>query len=143
MLPIKKIYIDTRHSTADSKSTSDFKISLPNNITLPSNTAFYITDITVPVNWYPVEAGRNDTIYFRINSTNYAPSKCTLPEGNYSTITLGLLCVKLSIITIHSPALLEQRQQDLFQLLTWPITLSYYPMLMTPSKYLQMSRLLH
>jgi hypothetical protein len=67
MLPIKKIYIDTRPSTADSKSTSDFKISLPNNITLPSNTAFYITDITVPVVWYTVEAGRNDTIYFRIN----------------------------------------------------------------------------
>ena len=94
MLPIKKIYIDTRHRTADSKSTSDFKISLPNNITLPSNTAFYITDITVPVSWYTVEAGRNDTIYFRINSTNYAPSKCTLPEGNYSTITLGAAMCK-------------------------------------------------
>ena len=94
MLPIKKIYIDTRLSTADSKSTADFKISLPNNITLPSNTAFYITDITVPVSWYTVEAGRNDTIYFRINSTNYAPSKCTLPEGNYSTITLGAAMCK-------------------------------------------------
>ena len=89
MLPIKKIYIDTRLTTADSKSTSDFKISLPNNITLPTNTAFYITDITVPVSWYTIEAGRNDTIYFRINGANYAPSKCTLFEGNYSTITLG------------------------------------------------------
>ena len=94
MLTIKKIYIDTRHSTADSKSTSDFKISLPNNITLPSNTAFYITDITVPVSWYTVEAGRNDTIYFRMNGTNYAPSKCTLPEGNYSLITLGAALCK-------------------------------------------------
>ena len=64
MLHIKKIYIDTRHSTADSKSTSDFKISLPNNIALPSNTAFYITDITVTVSWYTVEAGRNDAVYF-------------------------------------------------------------------------------
>ena len=143
MIPIKKIYIDTRHSTADSKSTSDFKISLPNNITLPSNTAFYITDITVPVSWYTVEAGRNDTIYFRINSSSYAPSKCTLPEGNYSTITLGLLCVKLCMTIIHSPALLEQCQQDLFQLLTWPITPSYHPMLMKPSNFFQMSRLLH
>ena len=93
MLPIKKLYIDTRHTTADSKSTSDFKVSLRNNITLPSNTAFYITDITVPVSWYTVEAGRNDTIYFRINGTDYAPSKCTLPEGSYSTITLeAALC---------------------------------------------------
>ena len=89
-----KIYIDTRHSTADSNSTSDFKISMPNNITLPYNTAFYITDTTVPVSWYTVEAGRNDTIYFRINSTSYAPSKCTLPEGNCRQLHLGLLCVK-------------------------------------------------
>ena len=94
MLPIKKIYIDNRHSTADSTSTSDFKISLPNNITLPSNTAFYITDITGPVSWYTVEAGRNDTIYFSINGTNYAPSRCTLPEGNYSTISLGAALCK-------------------------------------------------
>ena len=93
MLPINKLYIDTRHSTADSKSTSYFKISLPNNITLTSNTACYITDISVPVSWSAVEAGRNDTIYFIINGTNYAPSKCTLPEGNYITITLvAALC---------------------------------------------------
>ena len=66
MLPIKNIYIDTRHYTVDSKSTSDFKVSLRSNITLPSNTAFYITDITVSVSWYTVEAGRNDIFYFRI-----------------------------------------------------------------------------
>ena len=89
MLPIKKIYIDTRHSTADSKSTSDFNISLPNNITLPSNTAFYIIDITFPESWYTVEAGSNDTIYFRINEDNYACSQSTIPEGNYSTSTLA------------------------------------------------------
>ena len=58
MLPIKKIYIDTRHSTAESKSTSDFKVMLPSNITLPSNTAFYIIDFTVPVSWYTVEANK-------------------------------------------------------------------------------------
>ena len=67
---------------------------MPNNTTLPTNTAFYITDTTVPVSWYTVEAGRNDTIYFRTNGTNYAPSKCTLPEGNYSTITLGAALCK-------------------------------------------------
>ena len=100
MLPIKKIYIGTRHSTADSKSTSDFKIRLPNNITLPSNTAFYITDITVPVNWCTVEAGRNDTIYFRI--TNFPPSQTALPEGNHSTTSLGqALC---NVMNAHYPS---------------------------------------
>ena len=65
MLPIKKIYIDTRHTTADPKSTSDFKIYLPNNTTLPSKAAFYITDFTVPVRWYTVEANKNGTKYFQ------------------------------------------------------------------------------
>ena len=58
MLPSKKIWIYTRHMTDDSKSTSECKIILPINITLPTNTAFYITDITVPVSWYTVEAGK-------------------------------------------------------------------------------------
>ena len=58
ILPINKIYIDTRHSTADSKSTSDCK-QIPSNKTLPYNTAFYITDITVPVSGYTVEAYKN------------------------------------------------------------------------------------
>ena len=35
---------------------------LAGNKTLPYITAFNITDIAVPVNWYTVEAGRNDTI---------------------------------------------------------------------------------
>ena len=56
MLPIKK-YEETRHKTSDPKSTPDFKHNLPNNITLPYNTAFYITDIRIPVSWYTVEAG--------------------------------------------------------------------------------------
>ena len=55
MPPVNQIYIDTRHRTAESKSTSDFKINLPSNITLPSSTAFYIIDITAPVSWYTVE----------------------------------------------------------------------------------------
>ena len=94
MLPIKKLYIDTRHTTADSKSTSDFKVSLRSNITLPSNTAFYITDITVSVSWYTVQAGRNDIIFFRINGTGYAVAQCTMPAGNYNTTTLGAALCK-------------------------------------------------
>ena len=58
------------------------KLNLPSNKSLPYNTAFYITDSTVPVSWYTVEAGSKDTIYFRINGANYAPSLCGLPEGN-------------------------------------------------------------
>ena len=89
MLPIKKIYIDSLHSAKVSTCSSDFKIELPINLTLPHNTAFYITDITIPVSWYTIESGRNNIIYFRINGAAYSASKATIPEGNYSTITLA------------------------------------------------------
>ena len=70
MLPVKKIYIDTRHSTADSSSISDFKKNLPRDTTLPSNAASSITDLTVRVRWYTVEANKCRTIDFRINGTD-------------------------------------------------------------------------
>ena len=43
MLPIKKIYIDSRHKSNDSVYNTDFKIDLPVNISLPENTAFLQT----------------------------------------------------------------------------------------------------
>ena len=52
------MYIDTRHKTDDAKSTSYININLPSNKTLPSNAAFYITDITAPMRWYAVEADK-------------------------------------------------------------------------------------
>ena len=62
MLPLKKICNDSRHITKDSESSSNFKIDLPINLTRPPNTACYITDITIPVNWYTVQAGTCNTI---------------------------------------------------------------------------------
>ena len=41
MLPIKKIYIDSRNRTPDSIDSSNFKIELPYSITLPDNTFFF------------------------------------------------------------------------------------------------------
>ena len=53
------------------------------------------------MSWYTVEAGHNDTIYFRINGTAYAPSQTALPEGNYSTTSLGqALC---DVMNAHYP----------------------------------------
>ena len=40
MLPLKKIYIDSRDRTVDSKSASNFKIELPNTVQMPDNTVF-------------------------------------------------------------------------------------------------------
>ena len=40
MLPIKKLYIDTRFKSKYSASHSDFKIDLPIALTMPEDTVF-------------------------------------------------------------------------------------------------------
>jgi hypothetical protein len=87
MLPIKKIYIDSRFKSSDSASDSDFKIDLPTTLLTPEDTGFYIDDVCIPHTWYPVEAGRNNTLVFKANGVNRV---ATVAAGNYSVLNLGL-----------------------------------------------------
>ena len=64
MLPVKKIYIDSRHSTSDTQNSSNFKIELDRSYKLPNDTVFFITDVCIPHSWMTVETGSNDNIYF-------------------------------------------------------------------------------
>ena len=41
MLPVKKIYVDTKYRTANSVSSSNFKYELPYCVTLPEHTAIH------------------------------------------------------------------------------------------------------
>ena len=92
MLPIKKIYIDTRFMSSDSESSSNFKVDLPTTVTLPEDTVFYIDDICIPHSWYTIDEERNNKFDFKIGSTSYVK---TIPSGNYSTITLNAILVAL------------------------------------------------
>ena len=92
MLPIKKIYIDTRFMSSDSESSSNFKVDLPTTVTLPEDTVFYIDDICIPHSWYIIDEERNNKFYFKIGSTSYVK---TVPSGNYSTITFNAILVAL------------------------------------------------
>ena len=92
MLPIKKIYIDTRFMSSDSESSSNFKVDLPTTVTLPEDTVFYIDDICIPHSWYTIDEERNNKFYFKIGSTSYVK---TVPSGNYSTIPLNAILVAL------------------------------------------------
>jgi hypothetical protein len=86
MLPIKKIYIDSRYKTPDSVSHSDFYIDLPNTYLMPEDTGFYIDDICIPHSWYPVENNVNNWVFFLYGGANRA---CSVPEGNYSAKDLN------------------------------------------------------
>ena len=71
MLEFKKVYIDTRFKTIDSKSNSEFRFELPDDVSLGPNTRCYVDDITIPVTWYSIETNINDKLYFRLlNSSN-------------------------------------------------------------------------
>ena len=86
MLPIKKIYVDSRYKSGDSASDSNFYIDLPINLLMPDNTGFYIDDVAIPVSWYTLEAGRNNELFVFVNGVTHALS---IPTGNYSLVTLN------------------------------------------------------
>jgi len=64
-IPIKKIYIDSRFTSSDSKSHTDFSYDLGTTFSMPNNNSFYMDDVNIPNSWYSVEENRNNRMYFR------------------------------------------------------------------------------
>ena len=98
MLPYSKIYIDTKYRTADSVSSSDFKIELPETLTLPPNTKAYLTDSTMVNTITTIIKDYNDKIYgcksfINIPADPYQKHfsfwRFTIQEGNYTAQSLG------------------------------------------------------
>jgi len=88
MLPIKKIYIDSKFKTSDSTNNAKFKIELPSSLTLPNNTVFYIDDVCIPHSWYTIEAGINDKLFMRFANfpdlENFTDHIITLESKSYT-----------------------------------------------------------
>ena len=99
MLPIKKIYIDSRQKTADSASDSDFSIDLPITYLMPDDTGFYVEDVCLPVSWYTIEANKNDILFFEFEGIL---KQAILKEGNYTTAELAP-ALNTAIITALNP----------------------------------------
>ena len=109
MLPIKKIYIDTRLKSPDSKSNSDFSVDLPNTLVMPDNTVFYIDDVTIPVSWYNVD-DNNNNLYaqFQLPLAQVVNRKIEIPVGNYSLATLAEVLqnqINITLQAINHPEL--------------------------------------
>ena len=62
MLPLKKIYVDSRDRTVDSKRALNLKVELPCTVQMPENTVFFVTDVCIPHVWKTIEDGFNDRI---------------------------------------------------------------------------------
>ena len=96
MLPIKNIYIDSRNRTADSISSSNFKIEIDHTLQMPDNAVFFVTDICMPHVFQLIEAGVNDRLYYKYSapratnqySINAYYIIVTLPSGGQPSGTL-------------------------------------------------------
>ena len=71
MLPVKKIYVDSKYKTADSVSDSNFKFQLPQTCYMPDDTKFYISDVCIPHTWNTIN-DFNSKLYLRIVYTGGA-----------------------------------------------------------------------
>ena len=89
MLYIKKVYIDTRFKTPDSKSDSDFFIELPRSLNVPEDTICYITDIVIPVSWSTVGENNNKLYVCVQRNSTRVYKKMSLVAKNYDGITFA------------------------------------------------------
>ena len=65
MLPVKKIYVDSKYKTTDSVSDSNFKFQLPQTCYMPDDTKFFISDVCIPHTWNTIN-DFNSKLYLRI-----------------------------------------------------------------------------
>ncbi len=83
-MDIKKVYIDTRFKTSDSKSDSDFYVELPRALNIPDKCVCYIDDIVIPVSWTTIDE-RNNMLYLgiRVEGISYR-AEVTFDSANYT-----------------------------------------------------------
>ena len=93
MLPIKKIYIDTKYKTPDSINNANFRIQLPSTMLMPDNAVFYVNECCIPHSWYTVETGVNDKFYFHVSDPTFPSVNdnyiVTLESKNYTGADLA------------------------------------------------------
>ena len=96
MLPVKKIYIDSKNRTADSASSTNFKIDLVESLTMPEDCVFQVADVIVPHTWYLISNARDHNLYLREyrdlvveNNSVTRNHVLEIPEGNYTGESLA------------------------------------------------------
>ena len=93
MLPIKKIYVDSKYKTRDSISNANFKITLPSTMYMPDNTVFYIDDVAIPHSWFTAESFNNQlylNIWVSANGRDQHILELTKQVYNGSTLAIEI-----------------------------------------------------
>ena len=90
MLDIKRVYIDARFKTLESKSDADFFVELPRSLNVPENCICYIDDIVIPVSWPTIDYDLNTKLYMYVRHPgDNLYKRIEIPGRNYSGPTFA------------------------------------------------------
>ena len=91
-IQLRRLYIDTKFKTADSKSNSDFKFQLQRSAFMPPGSMFAIDEKNVPHSWNTIERNVNDAMYvgWRNEAGGYIYNIITIPSKRYDGTGLAL-----------------------------------------------------
>ena len=67
MLPVRKLYIDSKARTVDSKSTSNFSLDLTESLTMPEGAVFQVCDVLIPHSWYLIDDSNRNLYFFELD----------------------------------------------------------------------------
>ena len=93
-----RIPVDSRFRPPDSKSNSDFRIELPENVHMDEGVSCVVCDISLPVTWNVVEPYVNDKLYIRMyqaNGTTYSDHIVQIPSRNYTRLEVAAMLTNL------------------------------------------------
>ena len=93
-LTYKKIYVNSKYRTSDSKSPSNFQIELRENFEIPDGTIAQIHEVAIPNTWYII-SHNNNNLYWRhqvlppATPQGITYTRIVIPEGNYTAPELA------------------------------------------------------
>ena len=79
-LDMKKVYIDSRFRTKNSKSERDFFVELPRTFSVPDGVIAHIDDIVIPQSWSAVDA-RNNICYTELTMWKQSKKQCVFTSA--------------------------------------------------------------
>jgi hypothetical protein len=84
MLLTRRIYVDSRHASGDSKN---FLFALPEQVQLPRDTVCYIENVNFPHSFFSCDE-TNQNLYLIENSAGWHGRMIPIPISSYDAITL-------------------------------------------------------
>ena len=93
-LTYKKVYVNSKYRTSNSRDISDFQTELRENFEIPDGTIMQVHEIAIPNTWYSINRN-NQNLYFQhrvlapATPTGTIFTRIEIPIGNYTAPELA------------------------------------------------------